>query len=134
MLLQHKQFLAKVYDPKSNTSIKKKELASCSNVELKLLLAAIFLVAAGFVPLASKSHYEFIKKKKKIKISNQASDVDFINKLLESDRRQQMQFLVKLIPIFQVVLASYFKEPKNYDKKVGFPPNLISITANNVVE
>ena len=106
LMLQNRNFLALLYN--SNSLQAKKELATATNVQIRLILTLLHHCASGSIPVP-KDNFEILKKSRKVGfLEKRFYSKVAINKLLRSTRKDQLNALFKVID-FTILLCRFLK-------------------------
>lgn len=110
LLLRDKAFLKELFDG-SNVVKNKALLYSTDTSQLNTLIKYLHFVANGEIHI-SRINFDAISKAKKLKfIQNHVESKSNCLKLVNSDRKTKLQFLVKLANLYYALLWSLFNLP-----------------------
>ena len=109
LMIYNKQFLSDLYESNGMTARKILNLASDS--QIKLWLCLLHFISKGEIPL-SKDGFKSISKAKKGRFIHTNFDAKTkVKKLLKTDRKSQLEILLKLSSLYRHLLTRLFHLP-----------------------
>ena len=135
LMLLNKNFLAELYKS-PNPSITKKTLSFASNLQLRIVIHILHCLSKGWIPLKRQQFDSLHKAKKTRYLNDQFLKKTSVNKLLRSERKDQLEVLFKFSSCFQNLFYSIFNKTISNHNKSGAVKGLESVdeVTNDVVE
>ena len=109
LMIYNKQFLSDLYESNGMTARKILNLASDS--QIKLLLYLLHFISSGEIPLSEDGFQSISKAKKGRFIHTNFHAKTKVKKLLKSDRKSQLEVLLKLSSLYRHLLTRLFHLP-----------------------
>ena len=107
-MIFNKSFLAELYE--SNNLSARKILSRASDSQIKLLIYILHFICVGEIPLSAEAFESLSKAKKSRFINTKFKEKAKVKRLLQVERKKQLEELSKLSSLLGPLLTRLFKK------------------------